>query len=204
MSQLQCEAVRPGGTTRGERALGTPLATFPFDLQSRLIDATSVQDVYELGIAMLARIPATIAIRIFQRDDRGDLVLVQAWQSPLVNETSATPDELSKAVHKRWIAAHRVGHNTLEFARPFYLQNHPRWLVVPMLASDELIGAIAAERRLHQPRPASPGVYRRSSCEIEPICSAMPTRGLRSSTRSDEKLDASSTTMSCRTLPIST
>lgn len=147
MSQLQCEAVRPGGTTRGERALGTPLATFPFDLQSRLIDATSVQDVYELGIAMLARIPATIAIRIFQRDDRGDLVLVQAWQSPLVNETSATPDELSKAVHKRWIAAHRVGHNTLEFARPFYLHNHPRWLVVPMLASDELIGAIAAERR---------------------------------------------------------
>lgn len=130
-----------------DRAIATPLASFPFDLQSRLVDATSVQDVYELGIAMLARIPATICVRIFQRDDRGELVLVQAWQSPIVDETSATPDELSKAVHKRWIAAHRVGHNTLEFARPFYLSNHPRWLVVPMLASDELIGAIAAERR---------------------------------------------------------
>ena len=28
-----------------ERGLNTPLASFPFDLQSRLIDATSVQDV---------------------------------------------------------------------------------------------------------------------------------------------------------------
>lgn len=136
-----------GNDRAHERVLSTPLASFPFDLQSRLIDATSVQDVYELGVAMLARIPATIAIRIFQRDDKGDLVLVQAWQSPLVSESSATPEELGKAVHKRWIDAHRVGHNTLEFARPFYLPNHPRWLVVPMLASDELIGAIAAERR---------------------------------------------------------
>lgn len=141
-------ANKPGGGTRlQERTIGTPLASFPFDLQSRLIDATSVQDVYEIGVAMLARIPATIAIRIFQRDDRGELVLVQAWQSPLVSDVSATPDELSKAVHKRWIAAHRVGHNTLEFARPFHLDRHPRWLIVPMLASDELIGAIAAERR---------------------------------------------------------
>lgn len=130
-----------------ERALGAPLASFPFDLQSRLVDASSVQDVYEIGVAMLARIPATVGVRIFQRDDRGDLLLVHAWQSPLVSETSATPEELSKAVHQRWIAAHRVGHNTLEFARPFYLTNHPRWLVIPMMASDELIGAIAAERR---------------------------------------------------------
>jgi signal transduction histidine kinase len=130
-----------------ERTLGTPLASFPFDLQSRLVDATSVQDVYEIGMAMLARIPATTSVRIFQRDDSGDLVLVQAWQSPLVNATTTTPDSLSKAVHQRWIAAHRIGHNTLEFARPFYLEKHPSWLVVPMLASDELIGAIAAERR---------------------------------------------------------
>jgi len=132
---------------RNERSLSTPLASFPFDLQSRLVDATSVQDVYELGVAMLARIPGTTGIRIFQRDDHGELLLVQAWQSPLVESSTATPEELSKAVHKRWIAAHRIGHNTLEFARPFYLTNHPRWLVVPMLASDELIGAIAAERR---------------------------------------------------------
>lgn len=130
-----------------ERYLGTQLASFPFDLQSRLVDASSVQDVYEIGVAMLARIPATVGVRIFQRDDRGELLLVHAWQSPLVSDTSATPDELSKAVHQRWIAAHRVGHNTLEFARPFYLTKQPRWLIVPMLAGDELIGAIAAERR---------------------------------------------------------
>ena len=153
MSQQASERKRSMANTKEkveshrQRALGTPLASFPFDLQTRLIDVTSLQDVYEIGIAMLARIPATIAIRIFQRDDRGELVLVQAWQSPLVSETSATPDELGKAVHMRWIAAHRVGHNTLEFARPFYLENHPAWMVTPMLASDELIGAIAAERR---------------------------------------------------------
>ena len=141
--------VNPDAVTnqRNQRSLTTPLASFPFDLQSRLVDATSVQDIYELGVAMLARIPGTTGIRIFQRDDQGELLLVQAWQSPLVEITTATPEELSKAVHKRWIAAHRIGHNTLEFARPFYLANHPRWLVVPMLASDELIGAIAAERR---------------------------------------------------------
>jgi signal transduction histidine kinase len=132
---------------RYERHLGASLASFPFDLQSRLVDAASVQDVYEIGVAMLARIPATIGVRIFQRDDHGELLLVHAWQSPLVSETSASPDELSKAVHQRWIAAHRVGHNTLEFARPFYLAKQPRWLIVPMLAGDELIGAIAAERR---------------------------------------------------------
>ncbi len=138
----------PGASNRQmERYLSTPLASYPFDLQSRLVDASSVQDVYEIGVAMLARIPATVGVRIFQRDDRGELLLVHAWQSPLVSETSATPEELSKAVHQRWIAAHRVGHNTLEFARPFYLSHHPRWLIVPMLAGDELIGAIAAERR---------------------------------------------------------
>lgn len=139
-----------------KRSLETPLASFPFDLQSRLIDATSIQDVYEIGVAMIARIPATIGVRVFQRDDHGELLLVQAWQSPYVGESSATPEELGKALHQRWIAAHRVGHNTLEFARPFYLSNHPRWLVVPMLAADELIGAVAAERRDGETFPYAP------------------------------------------------
>lgn len=130
-----------------DRYLRTPLASFPFDLQARLVDATSVQDVYDIGVAILARIPATICVRIFQRDDNGQLVLVHAWQSPLAEGGSVTPDEISQAVHQRWIAAHRVGHNTMEFARPFLLPDHPAWLIVPMLASDELIGAIAAERR---------------------------------------------------------
>lgn len=130
-----------------DRYLRTPLASFPFDLQARLVDASSVQDVYEIGVAMLARIPATIAVRIFQRDDRGGLVLVHAWQSPLANAPHLPSGELSQAVYQRWIAAHRVGHNILEFARPFTHPAHPAWLIVPMLAGDELIGSIAAERR---------------------------------------------------------
>lgn len=130
-----------------ERYLRTPLASFPFDLQARLVEATSVQDVYEIGVAILARIPATVCIRIFQRDDTGQMVLVHAWQSPLSDPSGVSPDEIGKAVHQRWISTHRVGSNTLEFARPFIHPGHPAWLIVPLMASDELIGAIAAERR---------------------------------------------------------
>lgn len=137
----------PAHRSTKDRYLRTPLASFPFDLQARLVDAGSVQDVYEIGVAMLARIPATIAVRIFQRDDSGGLVLVHAWQSPLANAPNLPSEELSQAVYQRWIAAHRVGHNILEFARPFSHPAHPAWLIVPMLAGDELIGAIAAERR---------------------------------------------------------
>ncbi|MEZ4573277.1 MAG: sensor histidine kinase, partial [Thermomicrobiales bacterium] len=54
---------------------------------------------------------------------------------------------IGKAVHQRWISTHRIGSNTLEFARPFIHPSHPSWLIVPLMASDELIGAIAAERR---------------------------------------------------------
>jgi signal transduction histidine kinase len=130
-----------------DRYLRAPLASFPFDLQARLVEATSVQDVYEIGVAILARIPATVCIRIFQRDDQGQLVLVHAWQSPLADPSGVTPQEIGSAVHQRWIATHRVGHNMLEFARPFIHPGQHGWLVVPMMASDELIGAIAAERR---------------------------------------------------------
>ncbi len=130
-----------------ERYLRTPLASFPFDLQSRLVEATSVQDVYEIGVAILARIPATVCIRIFQRDDIGQMVLVHAWQSPLSDPSGVSPEEIGKAVHQRWISTHRVGSNTMEFARPFIHPSHPGWLIVPLMASDELIGAIAAERR---------------------------------------------------------
>ncbi len=130
-----------------ERYMRTPLASFPFDLQARLVDATSVQDVYEIGVAILARIPGTVCIRIFQRDDEGQMVLVHAWQSPLADPSGVTPAEIGKAVHQRWIATHRVGHNMLEFARPFIDPAHRGWLIVPLMASDELIGAIAAERR---------------------------------------------------------
>lgn len=130
-----------------ERYLRTPLASFPFDLQARLVEATSVQDVYEIGVAILARIPATVCIRIFQRDDTGQMVLVHAWQSPLSDPSGVSPEEIGKAVHQRWISTHRVGSHTHEFARPFIHPGQPAWLIVPLMASDELIGAIAAERR---------------------------------------------------------
>jgi signal transduction histidine kinase len=139
-----------------ERYLRTPLASYPFDLQARLLDAGSVQDIYEIGVAMLARIPATIGVRIFQRDDEGGLVLVHAWQSPLANAEHLQSEALGQAVYQRWIAAHRVGHNILEFARPFAHPTHPAWLIVPMLAGDELIGALAVERRDGDTFPYAP------------------------------------------------
>lgn len=130
-----------------DRLLRNSLASFPFDLQTRLGDARSLQDVYEIGVAMLARIPATIGVRIFQRDDRGQLVVVHAWHSPLGGTSTTSNDELANIVHARWIATHGVGKAMNEFARPFADPLFPSWLIVPMFAGDELIGAIAAERR---------------------------------------------------------
>lgn len=146
----------PVSQTSRDRYMRTSLASFPFDLQARLADATSLQDVYEIGVAILARIPATICVRIFQRDDDGQLVLVHAWQSPMAEQCSVSPEELGQAVHQRWIATHRVGTNSLEFARPFIHPSYPAWLIVPMLAGDELIGAIAAERRDGETFPYAP------------------------------------------------
>jgi signal transduction histidine kinase len=148
-------ATRTGPLSK-DRYLRTPLASFPFDLQARLIDATSVQDVYEIGVSILARIPATIAVRVFQRDDQGRLVLVHAWQSPLANTSEVPPDELGQAVHQRWIASHRVGNDLMEFARPFPHPTFRSWLMIPMLAGDEMIGAIAAERRDGDTFPYTP------------------------------------------------
>jgi signal transduction histidine kinase len=123
------------------------LVSYPFDLQARLIDARTIQDVYEIGATMLARIPGAIAVRIFQRDDGGELVVVHAWHSPLATTSDILSSQLAQVVHKRWIATHRVGHTVQEFARPFTDPHCAGWLLVPMLTGDELIGAIAVERR---------------------------------------------------------
>jgi signal transduction histidine kinase len=130
-----------------DRLLRHSLASFPFDLQTRLTDAHSVQDVYEIGVAMLARIPGTIGVRIFQRDDRGQLVVVHSWHSPMGQTSSAPNEQLAHIVHSRWIATHGVGRSLHEFARPFSDPQVPSWLLVPMFSGDELIGAIASERR---------------------------------------------------------
>ena len=136
-----------GETAALDRMLRNSLASFPFDLQTRLIDARTVQDVYEIGVAMLARIPGTVGVRIFQRNDHGRLIVVHAWNSPLAKPSAVTDDDLAQVTHKRWIETHGIGRNLHEFARPFIDPQYPSWLMVPMLFGDELIGAIAAERR---------------------------------------------------------
>lgn len=144
--EARSKSVRPQ-TAALDRMLRSSLATFPFDLQTRLVDARTVQDIYEIGVAMLARIPGTVGVRIYQRDDKGELVVVHAWHSPLARSTSATNDELGQIIHQRWIATHGLGRSMHEFARPFSDSQFPAWLIVPMLVGDELIGAIASERR---------------------------------------------------------
>lgn len=127
--------------------LRNSLSSFPFDLQTRLVDARTVQDVYEIGVAMLARIPGTVGIRIFQRNDQGELIVVHAWHSPVAATSNVTNEDIGQVIHKRWIETHGVGRSLHEFARPFADRQYPSWLMVPMLFGDELIGAIAAERR---------------------------------------------------------
>jgi signal transduction histidine kinase len=130
-----------------EQMLRQSLTSFPFDFQARLFDAHSVGEIYEIGVGMLTRIPATISIRIFQRNDFGEMVAVHAWQSPFKKAPAVANEVLSQAIHQRWIAAHRVGAGLKDFSRPFVCAPHPEWLLVPMLVGEELIGAIAAERR---------------------------------------------------------
>lgn len=130
-----------------EQMLRQSLTSFPFDFQARLFDAPSVGEVYEIGVGMLTRIPATVSVRIFQRNDFGELVAVHTWQSPFKKSEAVSSEALSQAIHQRWIAAHRVGAGLKEFARPFVCTGYPEWLLVPMLVGEELIGAIAAERR---------------------------------------------------------
>lgn len=124
-----------------------PLISFPFDLQARLVDARELEDVYEIGVAMLARIPGTIGLRVLQRNDRGDLVLVHAWRSPMAAPSALTDEDIGRVVLKHWIATHGIGRSLQEFSRPFTDPACPGWLLIPMLAGNELIGAIAAERR---------------------------------------------------------
>lgn len=139
-----------------DRLLRHSLTSFPFELQARLFEAQSLHEIYEIGVAMLTRIPATVAVRIFQRDDSGEARVVHAWQSPYFASQTAHSDELGQAIHQRWIAAHRLGHGIKEFARPISIATCPSWLLMPMLVGDELIGAIAAERRNSDVFPYAP------------------------------------------------
>lgn len=129
---------------------------YPFELQARLLEAQTIPDLFEIASTMLARVPGTIGAWIYQRDARGTLVLVRQWRASQAEVAPLSGDELGALVHQRWIAAHRLGHSAAEFARPFVLPGLSACLVAPMLIGEELIGALAVERRDGEIFPYAP------------------------------------------------
>lgn len=146
--------------TRGKRISGDVLekngrpaasitgGSYPFDLQCRLLEAETLTEVLGTTSSMLARVPGTVGAWIFQRDAGGELVLVQNWNAShtsIANPPSS--EQLGRLIHQRWIAAHRLGQSSTEFARPFSPSGRQDLLVVPMMIGEELIGALAVHRR---------------------------------------------------------
>ncbi|MEX2426186.1 MAG: histidine kinase, partial [Thermomicrobiaceae bacterium] len=84
---------------------------------------------------------------IFQRDAGGELVLVQSWRASQSTGNPPSSEQLGKLIHQRWIAAHRLGQSSTEFARPFAPSDRQDLLVVPMMIGEELVGALAVHRR---------------------------------------------------------
>lgn len=141
----QAPAVRaPAASPRPHTGAGL---AYPFELQARLLEATTIPELFEQASTMLARVPGTIGAWVYQRDARGTLVLVRQWRASQAQVSPLSGDELGALVHQRWIAAHRLGHSAAEFARPFVPPGFSPCLVVPMLIGEELIGALAVERR---------------------------------------------------------
>ncbi|MFW6075943.1 MAG: GAF domain-containing sensor histidine kinase [Chloroflexota bacterium] len=120
---------------------------YPFDLQCNLLEAETLPQVLEIAASMAARVPGTVGAWIFQRDADGQLVLVQQWQASHADQEPPSSDQLGKLIHQRWIAAHRLGQSSTEFARPFTPKGMSNLTVVPMLIGEELVGALAAQRR---------------------------------------------------------
>jgi signal transduction histidine kinase len=120
---------------------------YPFDLQCKLLEAETLPEVLATAASMLARVPGTIGAWIFQRDADGKLILVQSWAASHSNENAPSSEQLGKLIHQRWIAAHRMGHSSTEFARPFSPTERQDLMVVPMMIGEELVGALAVHRR---------------------------------------------------------
>lgn len=130
-----------------QQAARPPGGSYPFDLQCKLLEAETLNEVLSVAASMLARVPGTIGAWIFQRDAGGQLILVQSWTESERNDPPPPSDQLGKLIHQRWIAAHRLGQSSTEFARPFTPADRPDIMVVPMLIGEELVGALAVNRR---------------------------------------------------------
>lgn len=140
-ASLAREQQGAAGTTRGSGI------AYPFDLQGKLLEAETLPEVLETAASMVARVPGTVGAWIFQRDAKGQLILVQRWQASHAEESPPSSEHLGKLIHQRWIAAHRLGQTSTEFARPFTPEDASNLTVVPMLIGEELVGALAAQRR---------------------------------------------------------
>ncbi len=126
---------------------GIPGGNYPFDLQCKLLEAESLNEVLSIAASMMARVPGTVGAWIFQRDAGGELVLVQSWNESQTTESAPASEQLGKLIHQRWIAAHRLGQSSTEFARPFSPTDRRDLIVVPMMIGEELVGALAVRRR---------------------------------------------------------
>jgi len=147
------------GHTHDIGASVSPVAaglTFPFDLQARLLDAQVLPELLDVAASMLARVPGTVGAWIYQRDASGRLVLVRQWRATHAEPPTLSGDILGGLIHQRWIAAHRLGHSVSDFAQPFVPAAYPSALVVPMLIGEELVGALAVERRAGDVFPYAP------------------------------------------------
>ncbi len=120
---------------------------YPFELQCKLLEAETLPEVLGTASSMLAQVPGTVGAWIFQRDAGGHLLLVQSWKASHSTDNPPSSDQLGKLIHQRWIAAHRLGQSSAEFARPFSPTGRSDLLVVPMMIGEELVGALAVHRR---------------------------------------------------------
>lgn len=117
------------------------------EIQSTLSGAPTITDLMEEAVRQLRRVPGTIGVWMYQRDERGEFSVVHSWHAE-TNGIVPIPDvELSQLLHQRWIAAHRADYGTQEFIGPFVPERFPRHMVTPMMLAGEMIGAIVVERR---------------------------------------------------------
>jgi signal transduction histidine kinase len=141
--RISGQAIGSGASAPGKISGGN----YPFELQCKLLEAETLPEVLSTSSSMLARVPGTVGAWIFQRDAGGHLLLVQSWKASHSEGNPPSSEQLGKLIHQRWIAAHRLGQSSAEFARPFSPSGRPDLLVVPMMIGEELVGALAVHRR---------------------------------------------------------